>query len=280
VRRLVVLVGLCACNQVFGLDNTKAQPLDAPMPMTCPAIGGPPPSYSPILKQASLQYCKGYVVVGDTAYAFCLDESSTPFFGSGPVDGKITPMAGFDDLPPSWFWKGAQFAPDGSEVLAVAVDTNGVLHVRIYHPHGDTWSYATDFAAIDSAAFSAPTTTSPRHLLAIEEVDNAMHELVELSPDTWTDVGSYAPTDLEAFGFSEAPAVSPDGLRIVIDASLTDGGVEQVFYSDRATTSDRFRPFVRISGVPYVSNNTFTLTENCARVYFWALQQVFYVTQD
>lgn len=60
VRRAVLV--LAGCNAVFGIKDTRqydAAYFDAPpdAPFACPALGGPAPTFSPVLHQDVIQDC-------------------------------------------------------------------------------------------------------------------------------------------------------------------------------------------------------------------------------
>jgi len=283
VRRLVVLLGLCGCNQVFGLSDTT--PIDSlEVVTTCPAIGQNP-TYAPILNEALMADCYGYILdSAGEAFAFCQDDTGgSSYFASGPPAGALTMLAGFTAPAGSYFTAGL-FAQDAGEVLATVTDISGENTVRIYHPQSaGSWSYAADLALLQYSSFSAPTSAPGRHIASID-ANGVLHEIAEQSPDVWSDLGTaIQPADLGVAVFMGPPSLSPDGLRLVVQAATTPTGAPLTYYSDRPALGAPFRALSPLTGVPVLddtSNGNYSIAPDCSRIYFSSNKAVFFAQQD
>ena len=67
---------------------------------------------------------------------------------------------------------------------------------------------------------------------------------------------------------------------MIVQTTPVGGTTERVLYGDRAAVTDPFSKVTELEGVPFVSGGNFTISPDCSRIYFWALQLVFYVEQD
>jgi hypothetical protein len=278
--RCLGLFALSACNQVFGLEPTKTRsslpfydaPIDAPF--TCPPIGTTP-HFATDPHQVVYQPCDRFQSTADGAIAIatCLGAIS-----QGPTSGPLSPVA---DLAST---SGVQrqdawLAPDGDQ-LVVAEQTS---FVRYLHAGGDHWTRADTLswpAAITSSVYSAstPTRGTPRRMLAVDN-SGYLDELIDDGTGVLQLQQRYGQGALGIFNYND-PMLSPDGLRALVYGTRPDstGLVQQsVWYTDRASLADDFRPFDAMPDVPIVEDPF--MTEDCARVYFSGIGSIWYVQQ-
>ena len=130
-------------------------------------------------------------------------------------------------------------------------------------------------------------------------IDNSMYPatLVELSDldGHWKPIDKYVTTDFGDITGFDSPSLSPDGTRLLFIASQpyvvqggngsgSDGGppMQQfqspIMYAERATVQDRFGKAQILDTVPDLVRWPF-MTEDCGRIYFSALNRVFYLKQ-
>ncbi|HSD87772.1 MAG TPA: hypothetical protein VLB44_09675, partial [Kofleriaceae bacterium] len=116
------------------------------------------------------------------------------------------------------------------------------------------------------------------------------YDFVEIANGTgaWTELYRFPVTDL---GLSSGAtpmeiSLSPDGLRLTfmtpgvwtMDSSGQYIYSDPVFYAERAALTDRFNMPVALPSVPEQVQWPF-MTADCGRIYFSALNRVFYLAQ-
>jgi len=113
------------------------------------------------------------------------------------------------------------------------------------------------------------------HLIVVDSsvLPNQLHEWVGVG-GAWSEPGtSTTPAGLGFLGFDSWIDLSPDGLRMVVQAVPPDETDTAMYYLDRSSPSGSFNAPQRID-LPRV-NDPF-ITGDCTRVYYSGLQRVFY----
>jgi hypothetical protein len=283
----LAIVLLCACNQAFGIRETRASDasqvfFDAPIdaPYQCPPIGTTP-RFSSLLHQVIPQYCTDYSfsAASQRALAVCVTGPySRGFIYQGTIDGSLTAAPGFptaSDITVSQ----PRIDPEGEEVVLATFDlTNTVAPFAVFRAQTDgSWSRLADLPIPQFGIVSGRTRGPNRHLLHRKNVQDDLDEWAEQSPGTWNKVNTHR---LAALGVTAVDElwISPDGLRVIMNArTATTPNLGQVMYADRASMTDAFNAAVALDNVPAV-HDAF-MTEDCARIYLSGLQQIFYVQQ-
>ncbi len=276
--RWLGLVVLCACNQVFGLQQTQPARYDAPTdsPFMCPRAGDTP-SFNPLPHTSVAQNCFGYTIstARGVGMASCYDTLLLTHPAEGAIDGMLSTVASLDD--PGYAATYMRLSPEGDEAFG-AYFMSGTYVIRTYQRQSSgVWNRGPDYlTTTTNIEISAPTRKPNRHMISTG-TDFALHEFIETAPDTWTEQTSYPATMLGVRAPSY-PELSPDGLRLVMSATAPGDTLASVFYTDRAAIGDPFRAAVKLPGVPSASDPF--MTDDCARVYFANLGSVVYVQQQ
>jgi hypothetical protein len=278
-----MLVCLCACNQIFGLDETHGftRVFDAPIdaPFACP-----PPGQTPAFNTAPHQVqlfpgCNGYVLATDAGLALALCSNSIV---QGAIDSPMTPVADLTSTDSNVLRYAPRLSPEGDQVVVAETQQSPLVrqYVRYLHGGGDHWT-RNDVLVMPSmlppiAWLSGPTRGPARRLLAVGS-DDSIYELVDDGSPNLQLRATYTAAMLGIHNLT-APQLSPDGLRIVVAATQADamGNVLQaVWYTDRATLDDSFRPADPMPTVPVISDPF--MTADCSRVYFTGIGSLWFV---
>ena len=286
VRIALAVVALtCGCNQVFDIRGTApldAAYFDAPVdaPFTCTPIGTPPPSFARTVQQYIVQECREMTLAEASGWraATCTEPTFGPALAA-PGDAVFTPLA---MCAPVGFvaFDQTRIAPEGDELFVRRYNSSIGSSVRIerYRRVAETWSgpdLIVDPADVD-IVIGQPTGGPERRMMAY--AGGTYSELEIPASGMATTVAQYGPADLGITNADQYPAnLSADGLRMVFTARLPGVMSQQVLYTDRASRAERFRHAVPLEGVPVVSDTVLTAT--CDRVYFSALQSIFYEQQ-
>jgi hypothetical protein len=295
VRWLVIVVGLSACNWAFGINETRqldAPPVpffDAPIdaPFVCPPIGTDP-TFTNLIRPVIAQDCTNYVIsaTSSTAIALCTRNPGRAVM-VGPVDQQLAIATGLAD-DSLHLYTDPKISPEGDEVFVNRTDTNATTpELAIFSRTGTTWSAGAPLpATFDQAgSVSAPTRGPNRHIIHRHSGVGAgaamLLELVDNGDGTWTQVQTYAPTELDAI-LSRAPLrLSPDGLRLMfVGAPLAMQTARALMYADRSSINDRFskaRPLTSVS-VDLMSNAY--MNDDCSRIYMSSAQQIVFVQRQ
>ena len=260
---------------------TDAQQFDAPAdaPYTCPQIGTTP-TFSGLYHQLLEQSCSGYTSSqrANLATVECADSYNFDVVEEGAIDGALTPSVFAASGPsPS---RAPELGPDGDVMLAQDNDPlMGTTTIALYTRLNGVWSFSEDVLAVPniSEVPSEPTrgATDRRFLLYPSLTGGAFDEIVETSPGMWSNVTTHTALELDISSWNH-PSLSPDGLRIVFSGSPSGTTTPRVLYADRATVDDPFHAATAISQPD--ADDPF-LTEDCGRLYFDALETIFYVQQ-
>lgn len=280
-----LLVALCGCNALFGLDQTvpltiDAHYFDAPpdAPFTCPAAGGTP-QFSRLLHQIP-QRCGEYAT-SSTGRAIAMCFEPTMQLAEGPLDDTLTPIPEFAKSGPPNL-DHARYAPEGDELIVRRWDDGSVSgRILVYRRNDGAWTYDHDIKlpnnqAIDSfVRFGSPSRAPNRRLL----VRNTTSDFDEIEIDATgasTKIKTITPASIGLTNLAGiVPNLSADGLRMVVyGASSTMSGM---FYTDRASLADSFRAATLLDDVPGAGDPF--LSEDCSRLYFSAIGSVFWVQQ-
>ena len=275
----LLLLAMTACNQAFGLDQTRkfdAGRYDAPIdaPFACPRNGSEPPTYSPFLHQDVAEDCTDYSISpAGRAVALCfVDRVHVNHVAEGSPDRALQPV--IDLVPPEQFFR-PRLSPDGQRML-VQVTLSSAFTVREYTRMADgSWQRGADApfgtSFYDGISTIARGPTGDRVL--VSRTDLSVHEWAH-EGSTWREVL------VETAGELGTPVaeivITSDGLRAVI-SSISSSSNSMMFYTDRIDESSKFRRAVLLVGVTPLSSHF--LTDDCARVYVTGVGSIFYAQQ-
>lgn len=242
---------------------------------TCPPIGTTP-KFSALVHQPIVQQCTDYTTsrAGGIGVATCYD-GNTNGTAAGAIDGALTFIPSLVD--PTDPHRHPALAPEGDELFLTHQVATGYAIVA-YHAAGGDWTFAHTLAGptyVTPPNIGTPTTGVVRHMPVILD-DGTLHEYTVTSTGAVTDLGAYTAQILGVQNIYSRPNMTPDGLRLAFTGYDSIG--MRMFYTDRASIDDRFRPAEEITGVPPTSDGY--MTENCARIYFSAISSIFYVQQQ
>lgn len=291
VARLSMILALVGCNQIFGVNATgmlppiDAQQFDAALdaPYACPPLGTAP-AFSRNYHQAVMQNCTGYSASpgADLAMSVCQLGGANEVIADGPIDGAMT--ASVLVSPPETPMIGQpspKIGPDGDVLLVRRFDTvKNKFLIALYERVSGTWVYRYD-AYTPNQQFSAfPSTptrgaSARRFLLYVGIGQGQLDEIVETSSGVWSKAASHTTAELAVATITDVN-LSPDGLRIVFNGATASPIAPAVLYADRARVGDPFDHAIALD-VPAVHEPF--MTEDCGRLYFDAIDTIFFVQQ-
>jgi hypothetical protein len=185
---------------------------------------------------------------------------------AGPLEGPLTPIPELSAV--SYF--SPRLAPEGDELL-VSYPCNPPQVVS-FRRSDDSWIGPSPWPL--QRTIGAPSRGSTRRVISgmgattlgeYEIVNGMTSELVR----------TYSVIEWGLVSFHSGPFhLSPDGLRMV----YSDPGSDKQYYSDRNDLSEPLRPAVPIADLTDLGQ--VFLDENCERLYFSALGQVLYLSQQ
>ncbi|MGE5184665.1 MAG: hypothetical protein ACM31C_21485 [Acidobacteriota bacterium] len=278
------LVLACACNQTFGLNETRLRDASAPdAPPSCPTQGAP--LFSSVVHQIVFQHCIDYTLSRSAgrALALCADPGGPGYHvADGPLDMPLSPSAGLETLT---YLDGAVLEPDGNAALVYAYDGTSAAWRRYVRDNAGQWTLAATFA-LPAMAITAPTTGATPHIFG--KPTSTFEEYVADGNGGWTVAGTYTLQQLGVTANADHPTWTSDGLQLLLYDQLANNEFA-IAYTQRASLADRFGPVTYLDSLAAYARNDSTetaayggvgaMTDDCGRFYFSALSSVFYVQQ-
>lgn len=284
------LLGLCAlwavgaCNQIYGIDRTRAVPpidaqfFDAPSdaPFACPT-GPEAPAFSPLFHQI-VQDCTDYTASETTGRALAMCATEPPGVAEGPADGPLTLIPGLEIVPGTTL-SSPRLAPEGDELYVKQYPSMASFGgVTVYRKTGTTWTATGSLAVPDAdmisqqISFGTPS-RGPTRRMFVMNGDGVAQEIELSDPSQPHLINKYVATDLGLAYLSEAPNLSPDGLRLTLVGSGTQRTLQ--LYASRTSLTERFPIPVPLPGVPRIDE--LFMTSDCSRVYFSAASALLWI---
>jgi hypothetical protein len=264
-------------DRVGSVPNVDARFFDAPIdaPPACPSAGSP--TFRPGLFEVNApNACTNFSVAENGAImAVCPGATSMVLYGGTVADGLRPALT---DLPSIDQPLEIRIAPEGDFAI-----------IQLYVP-GSSMSNQTHALRIDPATsiwhdlgpitvpigfLSTPTRAAPdRHMLLY---DLSGDQFLDFVGDgvAWTMQTPYTTSGFHSINNSFA--LTPDGLRIVANASPFANGLPQLLYGVRP---DLASPFTDSSLVDEASSiQQPALSEDCGELFFIAIDRILYVKQ-
>ncbi|MDB4956779.1 MAG: hypothetical protein JWO36_4348 [Myxococcales bacterium] len=290
MRGVVALIALAGCNQVFGLHATQESPasdaqfFDAPIdaPFRCPPAGTTP-RFSTAPHQVLFRLCTRYVISADANLAMAMCDGNE--VAQGPVEGRLTAVSDLTSTDTNVQRSIPQLSPEGDFVFVheYVFAQSKASFVRYRHAAGDHWT--RDGVLVMPAVVTGPLieistpTRGPVRRVIVRDNTANLYELIDDGSNTLQMHATYTPADLGVFN-AQSAMLSADGMRLVLYGTKPDGNgnvIQSVWYTDRPTIADRFRPVDRMLDVPVITDPF--LSEDCARLYFSGIGSIWYVQQ-
>ena len=278
MRVVAGVLCVCACNQAFDLKGTQLAGVDALT--TCCT----PDGYSKRLVQDISQNCYGtsytFSEATGRAMGVCQTTDRT-FLGvvEGPLDlemspAGIVPEAGLSIIE-------ARLTSDGTEAWVELRTLAGPTKLGIWNRVADqqwTFSRYLDLnAGQEQLLVGIYETTAGRRLMIQVSPGRSSSTLVERSDDgsgTWSAVErTIAMADIGVDYFDKV-GISADGRRIIFSGET--GSLTSVFEADRTDALAPFAAAAPLPNVPFTYDVTFYPSNDCTRLYFPALESIFY----
>ena len=272
--RLAFVLGLCACNQVYGLDQTRLPPPDAPY--ACPAFGAPAPIFSRLIHQASTQpsFSYHFNTTGSLVVAGSFDGIYVGRFGEPlSIAKEIVPPVGRDFYDPHPNPAGDRlYSQSFSDATVNGVGVGDEL--AVYEQSAGAWRFRANLPA--AISIKGRPSTVFRGPSGDRLIFNGSTSLEEYEQDngTWVlrgPVHSRAELRIDA---GVTMAITSDGLRAIFRGD----GVTQMLYADRPDLESWFGAPQILDGLPKVTDAQ--LTDDCSRVYYTGLNSAFYSQQQ
>jgi len=274
--RLGFLVGLCACNQVFGVEPTEPRDaaffdtaLDAPF--ACPS--GTVPQFDRVLEQAVFQFCQEYNVSLDHDRAVAMCYEPVRQIAEGKIDDtRLTPIPGFEagvidfDEP--------RLTPEG-ELIVRRNEPSGTVF-ELYTRAGASWTSPTRLqlpATVPPMILGTPSRGPDRRVFITGTT--TVYELEVDTSGKASEVHQYTPAELGVVAVSPVPAnLTADGLRLVFSGLLAGDTFYRTLYTERQAVTASFGAASAISSTATLYDPY--LNSDCSRLYFSAAGSVFY----
>ncbi|MDQ3336106.1 MAG: hypothetical protein M4D80_13135 [Myxococcota bacterium] len=268
------LAGLCACNQVYGLEQTRLPPPDAPY--ACPEIGAPAPVFSRLIFQASTQQSASYHfnTTGTLAVASTYEGVYLGRFGETlTLSTEIVPQSGyyFDDPHPNPAGDRLYIQSNFEPTSASGAAGSGIA---VYEQVSGAWRLQQNLPPT-VAAKGRPSTVF-RGPTGDRMIFNGALALEEYEQDgtAWVMRGPAHRRSELRIDLYVAMAITSDGLRAVFRGDDNT----QMLYADRPNLESWFGPPQILVGVPKVGDAQ--LTDDCSRIYYSGLNATFYSQQQ
>jgi hypothetical protein len=310
---------LCGCNPFFGIQSTElvdAPPeIDAAPPPACPAAGTAP-TFGPDLTMVPAKNLSWFTPDAAQVNALALGYDQTTGnaqFIMGPIG---EPMAAMTMLPePTGYIANVRLAPEGDAlfVTAQAMIDPYVSSTSEYRLVDGRWIVGNAFTPPrnDNSFYELSTPTRGplrRFVMVAYDGTTYTNQLAELTWDgtNVTEVSRTPLTSFELYNIMD-PSLTADGLRLVFSASSgyqpgsgsggsggsgtgtgclgcemggwEPGTIQPVLYLERPSIDVPFEGMPKIlEAVPdYVRWPH--LSEDCGRIYFYALNTTWYLKQ-
>jgi hypothetical protein len=283
---LVAAVALAGCNQVFNLSpainrDADLQFFDAPAdaPFSCPTAGTLP-RFKRNITQAILQTCHDYTLSRATGRALAMCSELTTGIYEGAIDELMHPALGF--VPPTGFMiERARLAADGDLAIAKIYDVNiNYKHATYVRTIDGVWQWVNEPNIPTSYATSfSPVSRGPAHRVFVMDQDLVRYEeWAQQDLATWQLVDTYSLADLGVDYLADV-RLAPDALRMLFWGRVDVASPYRVLYVDRRDLSSRFSKAVALDTVPPMVTDP-SITDDCGRIYFGALDSVFHLQQE
>lgn len=312
--RWVVLLGLaCGCNPLFDIQRTDLvdgpPPIDATPPPHCPALGVAP-TFGQDLMQVPGRFCEAYSIDESGGFAAAITvDYSTNMWGdrvvvAGPADEQLPRLDAM--MPPAVAPDSTRLAPEGDAMFVTKYDFDLKSYMTTEYRRGEaSWSAANVFVN-PGYQLSTPSRGPIRRMVTGVYTPNpdpalaGTYSLAELEYDG-SGLKEIARTKFADLGVGDIsmPSLSADGLRLVFTSytntattgggssgtdsapPITTGGQSGplVYYLDRESTGVAFAGKAQVlASVPSYVLWPY-LAEDCGRMYFAALDTVWYLKQ-
>jgi hypothetical protein len=277
----VVLLALCACNQVFGSDAVRlvdAHYFDGLIDGAthCPATGQTP-VFSPQLHAAIDQNCRGYQISSDrgSAIAECSSGNTVAIF-EGAQDQSLTQVPTLPTSDENTVFDVARLSPEGDLIILTTFDlTTTTTAVHTFTRDATGWTPGADLPFPQFNTVSPPSRGPDRRILVYESKALG-HEFQEDANGQWSEVR------LVTIGSDALPHLvylSPDALRIIVFEGMGESTPAHTLYADRASRDSDFNPPIEIATTAIPPGEVF-VTEDCARVYVSSVEEVFFALAE
>lgn len=275
MKRVLPLLLVAACNQVYGLDPTQIV-ADA-APDAAPACS-PELVYRPQFHQVIYQRCTSYSFARDVdrALAFCLPEDAPAFIGEGRVDSMLARVTVEGVASPV---REPRISPEGDRMFLLRATAAGVTGFAVYHRDATAWRYAYDLPVIGDYddAVGVPSARPNARFMHSRPNAGVVDEYVEEAPDTWRLWHSYPAADFDTISLYTQFNLTADGLHVIYQAFALDSTIV-VRHAWRDDIGAQFRKTLPIMGVPRGTVDG-VMTPDCGRLYFSGLSSIFYAQQ-
>lgn len=196
----------------------------------------------------------------------------------GVLDQQLTPIPSLDPADP--ILDEPRLTPDGSAVYVRSTPMAAPVAFAIYlrQPDG-SWRVVPAVLPFGTTSLLSTVAHAPDGDHVIEQLGPMYREWIGNSSYAFTSAGTYQASDFGVSALASSGAdLSADGLRLIFLGSATSTSFDQMFYADRDAVTHRFGTATPLVGVPAVTDAF--MTDDCARVYFHGLQQIFYAQQQ
>jgi hypothetical protein len=271
---------LVGCNAVFGNDrvgsapNIDAQFFDAPIdaPPTCPSSGSP--TFRTELFQVDAPInCVNYSVAENHAMlAVCPGDTAMVLYGGTVTDGLKPAIT---DLVASAQPLSVRIAPEGDfAIILIFVSGTEETHALRFDPDAHLW-HDLGVIALPLGFTSTPTRAAPdRHMLVYDISTDQFFDFVG-DNTTWSQQSAYTTTGFHSI--NNPFSLTPDGLRMVANASPIVNVVPEVLYGTRPDLASPFTSSTPLDKTGSIAQPA--LTEDCGELFFLAIDRILYVKQ-
>lgn len=276
MRTAPLVLIVCGCNQIFGLDQTHlvdASPdvaIDAKR--TCPAIGTPL-RFGGEFHQVVRQECQGYNFSAAASIGVASCQESMPTYGTFAYEGTRDQLMAKVDVG-LMYVDSVRIYPEGDRVLVRGYDSAVGYVANLYaRDPQNGWVPTKDPLPPISNSMISTFSTGPDRRVVIAGYGTPAIEYAQDATGAWTEVGSYVAMDWQCSNLYGVSLTS-DALRLFVSCIRSDTYRVETRYAERNTKADLFGPLLPLEGAP-TNLSLVVLDDDCSRAYFSALNAVF-----
>lgn len=270
VLALLVSTG---CNQVFDIESTMLEN-EAPKNPMCPSDGISAPQFRDNVVTVLSRECFTYTVseVADRALGVCSDRGTGVTLELGPIEGELEPIV-VAPTPADAYISKAWLSHGGDEIVIHQIHGQPAVHrLNLYKRTGATWTVSSTISESTMFITAGVPSAGPEPRLIESTVVGGYRELAERD-GAWVEVrrGLWAEL-VTTGGVGDNVNLSADGLRMTFTITF------DAHYTDRPSLDVPFRVSVPLDTLGEVRSAQ--LVDNCAKIYFTGLGQVFFRYQQ
>jgi len=279
--RVLLLLLLCACNQIFDLHKTKLRFPDGAAKADPMCTDGSLPAFGVASRVVIANQCTSY----SPAESIDLAMSSCGYIFAGAIDSDTTSALQLPSSNGDYFSDG-RLAPEGDRLIARRFNMlQQAQGYELFVSSNGVWTHdkTLPFSVSTVVDVGMPSRFDPGAHVMMRQTDGKLHERVDDGSNTWPERAAYDAGMLtgDTSAYVMMASLTPDGRRMVFKANLLGGdGPTHIMYVERSSIDVAFSGPGQALDVPgQVGSNWPYLTENCGKLYYSDLSTIYVAEQ-